>query len=126
MIEQGCLEPDLDNKDQAAWHITAHRFGEIIGTARLLMPDAAYPGMASIGRVAVAKKHRGYGLGQALMAYAVEQCQVAFPKHSIAISAQHHLSHFYGSFGFVEVGDVYLEDGIEHVKMVNVEPVNNR
>jgi hypothetical protein len=35
----------------------------------------------------------------------------------ISISAQHRLQNYYERFGFSAVGDVYLEDGIDHIKM---------
>jgi ElaA protein len=36
----------------------------------------------------------------------------------IRIGAQCYLIQFYGSFGFIEEGEMYLEDGIEHIEMV--------
>ncbi len=39
-------------------------------------------------------------------------------KRGIKIAAQHRLKDFYGSFGFVDVSPVYLEDGIPHIDMV--------
>jgi ElaA protein len=40
------------------------------------------------------------------------------PEHGIRISAQSRLESFYAGFGFVVVGERYLEDGILHTEMV--------
>jgi ElaA protein len=45
----------------------------------------------------------------------MERC---FPGQPIRIGAQTYLNEFYKSFGFVNVSEVYMEDGIEHVEMV--------
>ena len=37
---------------------------------------------------------------------------------SIKIGAQLYLKKFYESFGFQQVEEVYLEDGIEHILMI--------
>ncbi|MDZ7918261.1 MAG: GNAT family N-acetyltransferase [Rhodococcus sp. (in: high G+C Gram-positive bacteria)] len=39
----------------------------------------------------------------------------------VEISAQAHLENWYGRFGFVRVGEQYLEAGIPHVKMLTRE-----
>jgi len=45
----------------------------------------------------------------------------------IDLQAQAHLKQFYGSFGFKEMSDVYLEDGIPHLDMqMNLEEVSKR
>jgi len=36
----------------------------------------------------------------------------------IKIGAQAYLEKFYGSLGFVQCGDGYLEDGIPHIPML--------
>ena len=41
-----------------------------------------------------------------------------FKTYSIKLSDQVYLINFYNSFGFKEIGKVYLEDGIEHINMI--------
>ena len=41
-----------------------------------------------------------------------------FGRQAIKIGAQLYLKKFYESFGFEQVSEVYLEDGIEHIYMV--------
>ena len=45
-------------------------------------------------------------------------CRQAFPGRGIRISAQSRLEAFYAGFGFVSVGEPYLEDGIPHTEML--------
>ena len=116
-LEQECNYLDIDGKDPLAWHVLGYVQGELVATARLLMPGEVYAD-ASIGRVVTSAVVRGVGLGRVLMQYAVEQCRQRFPEWAIRIGAQDHLRDFYRSFGFEICGDAYLEDGILHVEMV--------
>ncbi|HNR16582.1 MAG TPA: GNAT family N-acetyltransferase [Chitinophagaceae bacterium] len=34
------------------------------------------------------------------------------------MGAQLYLKNFYASLGFQQTGDIYLEDGIEHIEMI--------
>jgi ElaA protein len=57
-------------------------------------------------------------LGKLLMAQAIKLVTDLYGNTSIKIGAQYYLKEFYSSFGFQQVSDVYLEDGIEHIYMV--------
>ena len=39
-------------------------------------------------------------------------------KRDIRIGAQYYLKGFYESFGFVQTGEIYPEDGISHIEML--------
>ena len=67
--------------------------------------------------VVTAKNVRGTRMGKELMARSVEQARHLFGKIPITIGAQLYLTRFYESVGFTIISDVYLEDGIEHIKM---------
>ena len=74
---------------------------------------------ANIGRVLVLSEHRGQGIARQMMIQAIAHCRKKYgKKRPIIISAQTYLLSFYQSLGFVPEGDYYLEDNIEHVKMV--------
>ena len=45
-----------------------------------------------------------------------------WPGQGVRISAQARLRNFYAAFGFVPSGDVYLEDGIDHLEMACAAP----
>ena len=52
------------------------------------------------------------------MKKSIEQCRKIFGDAAIKIGAQYYLKNFYASFGFKQISDIYLEDGIEHIYML--------
>lgn len=119
VVEQNCPYLDLDNKDQKGFHLLYYVDNKLAGVTRLLPKGVSYDEV-SIGRVVIAKSHRGLGLGVKLMEASIKGCEEKFGKGPIRISAQYHLSKFYQSLGFVEQGEVYDEDGIPHIGMLRV------
>jgi ElaA protein len=119
MIEQTCYYLDADGMDQKAWHLMGmDQEGNIVAYARLLPPGTPFDGYTSIGRVLTAHSVRRTGAGKVLLEQAIERTSGIFGDYPIQISAQCYLLHFYRSFGFVEVGAEYLEDGIPHIHMI--------
>lgn len=117
VVEQQCVFQDADNKDQHSYHLTVTEDEELVAYARLLPPGLAYTEM-SIGRVVSSPAHRRSGAGRVLMNKAIETCTGLFGAGPIRIGAQLYLKKFYESFGFVQDGYIYLEDGIEHIEML--------
>ncbi|WP_433830162.1 GNAT family N-acetyltransferase [Flavobacterium anhuiense] len=117
VVEQNCPYLDLDNKDQKGFHLLYFVDNELAGVTRLLPAGVSYNEI-SIGRVVIARTHRGLGLGKKLMEASIAGCKEKFGKAPIKISAQYHLSKFYQSLGFMEQGEVYDEDGIPHIQML--------
>jgi ElaA protein len=119
VVEQACPFLDCDDMDQPAWHLMMYTdSGLLAAYCRLLPADSSYPGFASIGRVVNEPALRGRGYGKELMAEAIIKCKELFGDVPLKIGAQVYLKHFYGSFGFEPIGDGYMEDGIEHIKMI--------
>lgn len=119
VVEQDCVYQDLDDKDQGAVHLLGiAQDGRLAAYTRLVDTGVSYPDYASIGRVITASFARGQGLGRPLMRQSIEQLYAHFGNHPIKIGAQAHLQAYYGSIGFVGVGEVYDEDGIPHRSMV--------
>ena len=116
-VEQQCVYPDMDNKDQGAWHCMGWQAGKLVAYTRLLPPGLAYP-EASIGRVVTSPAVRRTGAGRELMKRSIEEAQALFGAGPIKIGAQLYLHAFYASFGFRQTSEVYLEDGIEHIEML--------
>ena len=77
----------------------------------------AEPEAIHFGRVLVLKEFRGKQLGKKIVSETLAEIERRYPKCPIIISAQAHLTKFYGAFGFVTISDVYLEDDIPHVDM---------
>jgi ElaA protein len=116
VLEQLCVYQDADNKDQRSHHLMIKDKGKLIAYARLLPPGISYPEM-SIGRVISSPDYRRKGAGRLLMQQAIEGCHKLFGEGPIRIGAQLYLKKFYESFGFVQAGEMYLEDNIEHIEM---------
>ena len=113
--EQG-IDPKLewDADDATAVHAVAcNRLGQAVATGRLLHHA---PGVARIGRMAVARPLRGSQLGrkvlQVLERTAQERGDVA-----VLLYAQCSAEDFYARNGYVAQGDVFEEAGIRHTEM---------
>ncbi len=103
-------ELELDGIDPSCQHIKAQTpNGLIIGCARLL-PDY------HVGRMCVVKPWRARGVGSAIMTYIIELArQRELPK--LQLNAQVEAAEFYQRFGFNREGAIFMDAGIEHVKM---------
>lgn len=119
VLEQTCLYQDMDNKDQHCHHVMGidSESGALAAYARIVPPGISFPEL-SIGRIITAPEYRGKGLGVQLMNRSIELCSELYSPQNIRIGAQAHLQKFYQSFGFVSEGEVYDEDGIDHMEMV--------
>ena len=119
VLEQQCAYLDADGYDEPAWHLAAWSDTERVplAYARLIPPGLKYA-EPSIGRVITTAAARGTGLGRELVRRAIDHSSSVFPQHGIRISAQSRLEAFYAEFGFVIVGERYMEDGIPHTEML--------
>ena len=100
---------EIDGLDGEAKHVLAFVDGVPIGTGRIL--DDGH-----IGRVAVLKDYRGFGIGKLIMKELIKWAQDITLK-KVWLSSQWHAHSFYLDLGFVCVGDIYKEAGIDHIKM---------
>jgi ElaA protein len=117
VVEQNCVFLDADNKDIYCHHLMLFDNKQLVAYARLVPPGISYREM-SVGRVATAKEARNKGAGKQLMQLAVAYCRKIFGDGPIRIGAQYYLEKFYNEIGFTATGDVYDEDGIEHIEMI--------
>lgn len=119
VVEQNCVFLDMDNKDQFSYHVMGWDGNVLAASTRLIGPGKVYNEM-SIGRVVTSPFKREHGYGRELMLYSIEKCYELFGQGPIKIGAQLYLKKFYESLGFVQLGDVYDEDGIDHIEMIKV------
>lgn len=121
-LEQNCLYRDLDDKDQAAYHLWSEaKDGSLEAYARLLPPGLSFSEW-SVGRVLTVRSKRGQGLGKLIMREAIKRIfELAGQKVAIRISAQSYLEKFYSEFGFTSTGKSYFEDDIPHLEMLMEE-----
>lgn len=117
VVEQHCVFQDMDNKDQESLHVMCYIDDKLAAYTRVL-PEGLSFEEVSIGRVITSPLYRGLGLGKEIMEQSIAVCEKLFGITPIRIGAQLYLKKFYNEFGFVEIGDVYIEDGIVHIEMV--------
>lgn len=117
VVEQHCVFQDADNKDQGSYHLMGWQDDLLAAYTRLVPPGHIYE-QASIGRVVTSPNVRRFGAGKQLMQQSIEAVYKLFGTGPIKIGAQFYLKKFYESFGFQQISDIYLEDGIEHIYMM--------
>lgn len=117
VVEQTCIFQDADNMDQHCYHLMGWVGNDLAAYTRLVPKGVAY-NYISIGRVVTSPKYRGRAFGKALMLKSIAKCNELFGVETIKIGAQLYLKKFYESLGFVQAGEVYDEDGIDHIHML--------
>jgi ElaA protein len=117
VVEQNCVFQDADDKDQGCYHLLGMQENKLVAYTRLAPPGYIYP-QASIGRVVSSPSVRRSGAGRILMQESIRRVHQLFGHIPIKIGAQVYLQKFYESFGFKQVGEPYLEDGIPHIYML--------
>jgi predicted GNAT family N-acyltransferase len=111
--EQGVpRELEIDEHDERAVHIVAFEDGTLVGTCRLVQAGR----QGKFGRLVVARRARGRGIGAALLAEAERRARALGCDHMV-LSAQTSAMGLYERAGYAARGDVYLDAGIEHVTM---------
>lgn len=104
---------DFDGLDPQSQHIVAYINEQPIGTTRLRYLDEQ---TVKIERLAVLPEFRGQGIGHKIMAAALKfltQSQVK----TVQLHAQLYIKDLYLKLGFVQVGAIFKEAEILHVKM---------
>ena len=117
VVEQYCIFLDADNKDEKFLHFMVLIEKDLFAYTRIAPPGYIYE-EPSIGRVVTSPAYRRNKIGYVLMEKSIEQCKKVFGNAPIKIGAQYYLKNFYASFGFKQISDIYLEDGIEHIYML--------
>ena len=113
MDEQQCsFEEEFDGLDDQAQHIIGEIEGQPIACARIrYLKD-----YAKLERIAVLKAHRGKCFGREIILFMIECCK--HKKVSLAtMNAQVYAQAFYEKLCFKAEGEIFLEAGIEHIKM---------
>ncbi len=113
--EQGVSEADeLDDLDDQCLHLLAQDGAKPVGTARIFIQGDT----AKIGRVCVLSSHRGTGLGVILIRKALDLSKEQPGVIRAKLGAQVHAMGFYQALGFMAIGPVYDDAGIDHRDMV--------
>ena len=117
VVEQNCVFQDMDDKDQVSHHLMGWQGKKLAAYARIVPAGISYVEF-SIGRIVSSPGVRKQGIGRVLVDKSIQLAYTLHGKGIIRIGAQYYLRGFYESFGFKKAGDIYLEDGIEHIEML--------
>jgi predicted GNAT family N-acyltransferase len=105
-------EEEYDAYDNTCAHFGLFHKSHLIGCARVVNLN----GVAKIGRVVVAKEHRGSGVGTELMRRLLDWCRAQGYEQAI-LDSQTYVQEFYAKLGFIPEGEVFLDAGIPHIRM---------
>jgi predicted GNAT family N-acyltransferase len=108
------LDLERDEHDSAALHFIALADGRSVGTARAVLSDNGTS--AKIGRVAVCRSNRGFGIGKLLIT-AVEEAADLRNVRNFLLDAQTHALQFYARLGYEAYGEEFMDAGIPHRHM---------
>jgi ElaA protein len=117
VVEQNCVFLDMDNKDFACHHLMGWKGDQLLGYSRIVPPGISYA-ESSIGRIVTLPAARRLGIGRELLVQSISTLYRLHGKRNIRIGAQYYLKGFYESFGFAQTGEIYPEDGIDHIEML--------
>jgi predicted GNAT family N-acyltransferase len=109
-------EEEYDEFESTSTHFLARADGEPCGTARWRRTSNG----VKLERFAVLQAFRGQGVGKALVRAVLDDVfsQQPEPIERIYLHAQLTAMPLYADFGFVPVGPMFEEAGIQHYKMV--------
>ena len=106
---------EFDGLDQFCDHYLA-KINEVpIGTARV---REQIRGTFKIERMAVLKQFRKKGVGKAIMKKILKHYLNLSKINKLILNSQIEAKDFYKKFGFVEVGNEFVEANIKHQKMI--------
>lgn len=114
VVEQNCPYQDLDSDDQTAIHLWLTVGEKTVALARVC-PKGTHMEEISIGRVITTERGKGYG--KQIMLAAIDAAKESLGATLIDIEAQEYARVFYEKVGFVQSSDVFMLDGIPHIKM---------
>jgi len=101
-----------DDKDETALFVNIYCGNEVAATARMI--DCGKDGEKLVGRIAVKKEFRNFGLGK-LVLNKIEECAKVQNVTVLNVTAQKQALGFYEKLGFVVCGDVYCQENTELV-----------
>lgn len=107
-------ELEFDGLDESSIQLLAYMNDKSVGTARIR--DVGEQ-TAKIERLAVLSEARGIGIGKKMMKTALE-ILVNSNYRTVIIHAQEYIKQMYQKLGFEQIGDIFEEANIPHVKMI--------
>lgn len=114
VVEQNCVYQDMDEDDKKSVHLWLTVADKIVALARVC-PAGTHMKEISIGRVITTERCKGYG--KQIMFHAIDTAKDHFGAKQIDIEAQEYAKGFYENLGFRQSSDIFMLDGIPHIKM---------
>ena len=112
VVEQSCPYPEIDGRDQDAWHVSLREGGRLFAYLRVLPRGE---GEAAIGRVLAVERRRGFGTK--VVEEGIRVAREKLGAGRIYLEAQTYARGLYEKLGFRPCGEEFLEDGIPHIPM---------
>ncbi len=106
---------EFDGLDEFCDHYLAKINEFPVGTARVREETI---GIFKIERMAVLKEHRKKGVGEAIIKQILQNYLKLNKVNKLILNSQIDAKDFYKKFGFVEVGEEFVEANIKHKKMI--------
>ncbi len=103
------LELEVEEADKNYTHILALAGEKPVGTARLTSDG-------HIGRVAVLKEYRKYGIGKEMICQ-IEEVAFEIGFEEVDLNSQCQAIPFYEKLGYLAYGEIFFEAGIDHRHM---------
>lgn len=123
-VEEQGFQHEFDDYDEQAYHIVVYDDEKPIATARTYeQPNGSYP----IGRVAVLKEYRKYGIGRMM----ITKLHEFLHNHGVTqtfVCAQVTARGFYEKLGYEAEEGVVDDEGVPHINMWRImqeKGVNN-
>lgn len=115
VVEQECPYPEIDGKDNNAYHIFLRDENGIAAYLRVLKNGVSFPEPA-LGRILTTR--RGEGLGARIVREGIAFAKEKLHADKIRIEAQLYARGFYEKLGFRQCSEPFMDDGIEHIEMI--------
>lgn len=98
----------IDDNKVVHFYITSDDI--LVGCSRILINED----YIKIGRVAILQEHRKKGYALEMLS----EIEKYFKRNNYVLEAQLYVTSLYEKAGYTSEGDIFLDAGIEHVKMV--------
>jgi len=113
MDEQGFSEKEeFDGTDDEALHLVVYEANDPIATGRIITID----GKCFLGRIAVLEEKRRKYYGDLVVRMLIRRAFIMGAGKQYA-NAQTRAKGFYKKLGFIEIGEVFDDGGVEHIQM---------
>lgn len=119
VVEQDCVYQDMDYDDQKSIHLWLTESEKVVALCRVC-PAGTHMQEVSIGRVITTERGKGYG--RRIMLEGIRAAKECFGAQRIDIEAQEYAKGFYEQVGFRQSSEIFMLDGIPHIRMTYEGP----